>query len=64
MLLLYHIDAGVQTWLPTFPIIKASMIRLRKLLLDKTGLQIDLSTCDGGTTYTGNIARKSFLDCQ
>ena len=64
MLLLYHLDAGVQTWLPTFPIIKASMIRLRKLFLDKTGLQSDLPTCDGGTTSTGSITRKFFMDCQ
>ena len=32
--------------------------------LDKTGLQIDLPSCDGGTTSTGSIARKYLLDCK
>ena len=62
MLLIYHIDAGLHKWSPTSPTIKTSMKRMRSLLGEKTGYQIDLPSCDGGTTSTGNVARNCFSD--
>ena len=37
------------------------MKRMRSLILDKTGYHIDLPSCDGGTTTTGNVSRECFL---
>ena len=38
------------------------MFRLQSLLIEKTGFQIDIPSCDGGTSTTGNVARRCFLD--
>ena len=38
------------------------MFRLQSLLIEKTGFQIDIPSCDGGTSTTGNVARICFLD--
>ena len=62
MLLIYHLDAGLHKWSPTSPKIQNSMKRMRTLLSEKTGYQIDLPSCDGGTTTTGNVARDCFSD--
>ena len=60
MLLIYHLDAGLKKWSPTSQHIQNSMKRMRSMLYEKTGLQIDLPSCDGGTTTTGNVARDCF----
>ena len=62
MLVTYHLDAGLHKWSPTSPSIKTSMKLIRALLLEKTGYQIDLPSCDGGSTTTGNVARNCFSD--
>ena len=62
MLIIYHLDAGSHKWSPTSPLIQTSMKRVRALLTEKTGYQIDLPSCDGGTTTTGNVARDCFSD--
>ena len=60
MLLNYHLNAGVKEWYPTSPRVKNSMNRMRSLLLQETSYHIDLPSCDGGTSSTGNIARDCF----
>ena len=61
MLLIYHLDPGERKWSPTSPKIRNSMIRMRSLLLENTGLHIDLPSCDGGTSTTGNVPNLVFL---
>ena len=60
MLLIYHLDARQRKWSPTSPKIHQSMNRMRNLLLEKTGLHIDIPSCNGGTSSTGNVARSCF----
>ena len=60
MLLKYHLDAGPHKWSPTSPMIQTSMKRVRAILTEKNGYQIDLPSSDGGTTTTGNVARLFF----
>ena len=60
MLLIYHLDAGQRKWSLTSPKIHQSMNRMRSLLLEKTGLHVDISSYDGGTSSTGNVARSCF----
>ena len=62
MLLIYHLDAGFKKWSPTSLHIQNSMKIMRSMLYEKTGLQIDLPSCDGGTTTTGNVARDYFAN--
>ena len=62
MLLIYHLDAGFKKWSPTSLHIQNSMKRMRSMLYEKTGQQIDLPSCDGGTTTTGNVARDCFTN--
>ena len=60
MVLIYNLDAGVKEWYPTSPLMKNSTNRLRFLLLKETSYHIDLLSCDGGTSSTGNVARDCF----
>ena len=60
MLLVYHLDAGQRKWSPISPKIHQSINRMRNLLLEKNGLHIDIPSCDGGTSSTGNVARSCF----
>ena len=60
MLLIYHLDAGQRKCSPTSPKIHLSMNRMRSLLLLKTGLHVDIPSCDGGTSSTGNVAQSCF----
>ena len=62
MLLIYHIRSGTYTWSPTKIVIVDSMKFTREFLNDKTGLNIDMPSSDGGTTSTGNVARSCFLN--
>ena len=60
MLLIYNLDAGVTKWSPTSSQVKNAMDRMRYLLLQETSYHIDLPSCDGGTSSTGNVARDCF----
>ena len=60
MLLIYHLDAGVTKWSPTSSQVRNAMDRMRYLLLQETSYHIDLPSCDGGTSSTGNVARDCF----
>ena len=60
MLVIYHLDAGTTKWSPTSSQVQKSMNRMRDLLLKETSYHIDLPSCDGGTSSTGNVARDCF----
>ena len=60
MLVIYHLDADTTKWLPTSSQVQKSMNRMRDLLLEETSYHIDLPSCDGGTSSTGNVARDCF----
>ena len=62
MLLIYYLDAGVTQWSPSSPHIKNSMNKMRSLLLKETSYHIDLPSCDGETSSTGNVAPDCFND--
>ena len=59
MLVLYHLDVGTTKWSPSSQI-QTSMNRMRNLLLKETSYHIDLPSCDGETSSTGNVARDCF----
>ena len=60
MLLIFHLDAGVTKWSPTSSQVKNVMGKMRYLLLQETSYHIDLPSCDGGTSSTGNVASDCF----
>ena len=60
MLVIYHLDADTTKWSPTSSQVQKSMNRMRDLLLKETSYHIDLPSCDGGTSSTGNVARDCF----
>ena len=68
-LLVYHLHIEKLSWSPTSPAIKESMKFLQTLIQQKTGLKVDQPDTSGGTTSTGNVARRafsnetSFLEC-
>ena len=68
-LLVYHLHIEKMSWSPTSPAIKQSMKFLQTLIQEKTGLKVDQPDSSGGTTSTGNVARRafsnetSFLEC-
>ena len=62
IIFIYHLDARIKKWNPTGSSVKTSMFRLQSLLIEKTGFQIDIPSCDGGTSTTRNVARRCFLD--
>ena len=59
-LLVYHLNCGKFKWSPTSPTIKQSMIFVRTLVQEKTGLKVDQPDASGGTTSTGSVARRAF----
>ena len=61
-LLIYHLNAGKLKWSPTSASIESSMIFVRTLVQEKTGLRIDEPDPHGGTTSTGSVARRAFSD--
>ena len=61
-LLIYHLNSGKYQWSPTSVHIKESMVFVRALIQDKTGLKVDQPDLKGGTSTTGNVARKAFSD--
>ena len=68
-LLVYHLSCGKLTWSPTSTAVKNSMVFVRTLVQEKTGLKIDQPDPKGGTTSTGGVARRAFsseskfIDC-
>ena len=68
-LLVYHLHSGRLIWSPTSAAVKDSMVFVRTLVQEKTGLKIDQPDPRGGTTSTGSVARRAFsneskfLDC-
>ena len=64
-LLVYHLNCGRFKWSPTSPTIKQSMIFVRTLFQEKTGLKVDQPDASGGTTSTRSVARRAFSnECQ
>ena len=61
-LLVYHLHFEKLSWSPTSPAIKQSMKFLQTLIQEKTGLKVDQPDSSGGTTSTGNVARRAFSD--
>ena len=61
-LLVYHLHIEKLSWSPTSPAIKQSMKFLQTLIQENTGLKVDQPDSSGGTTSTGNVARKAFSD--
>ena len=61
-LLIYHLNSGKYQWSPTSVHIKESMVFVRALIQDQTGLKVDQPDPKGGTSSTGNVARKAFSD--
>ncbi|KAI6659736.1 hypothetical protein LOD99_10705 [Oopsacas minuta] len=61
-LLVYHLRIEKFTWSPTSPVIKESMKFLQTFIQEKTGLKVDQPNSSGGTTSTGNVARRAFSD--
>ena len=59
-LLVYHLNCHKLKWSPTSADIRQSMIYVRNLVQEKTGLKVDQPDPSGGTTSTGNIARRAF----
>ena len=68
-LLVYHLNCGKLTWSPTSNEVKNSMVFVRTLVQEKTGLKIDQPDPKGGTTSTGGVPRRTFsseskfIDC-
>ncbi|KAI6659522.1 hypothetical protein LOD99_14447 [Oopsacas minuta] len=61
-LLVYHLRIEKFTWSPTSPVIKESMKFLQTFIQEKTGLKVNQPNSSGGTTSTGNVARRAFSD--
>ncbi|KAI6658196.1 hypothetical protein LOD99_15465 [Oopsacas minuta] len=61
-LLVYHLRIEKFTWSPTSLVIKESMKFLQTFIQEKTGLKVDQPNSSGGTTSTGNIARRALFD--
>ena len=61
-LLIYHLNIEKLSWSPTSLVIKQSMKFLQTLIQEKTGLKVDQPDSSGGTTSTGNVARRAFSD--
>ena len=61
-LIVYHLHIRKFQWSPTTPVIKSSMKIVQKIVQEKTGLKIDQPDSSGGTTSTGNVARRAFSD--
>ena len=61
-LLVYHLHIEKLSCSPTSPVIKQSMKFLQTLIQEKTGLKVDQPDSSGGTTSTGNGARRAFSD--
>ena len=59
-LLVYHLNCKKFTWSPSSKEIKESMIHVRTIIQEVTGLRIDQPDPKGGTTSTGGVARKAF----
>ena len=59
-LLVYHLNSGKYKWSPTSPTIMQSMVFVRSLIQEQTGLKVDQPDTSGGTTSTGRVARKAF----
>ena len=59
-LLVYHLSCKKFTWSLSTREIKDSMIHVRTIIENVTGLRIDQPDPKGGTTSTGGVARKGF----
>ena len=59
-LVIYHLNCGKHSWSPTSLSIKNSMIFVRALVEEKTGLRLDQPDSRGGTSSTGSVARRAF----
>ena len=59
-LLVYHLHVGKLKWSPTTQVIKNSMKIAQKIVQENTGVKIDPPDSSGGTTSTGNVARRAF----
>ena len=68
-LLIYHLNSGELKWAPTSPTIHQSMIFVRNVVQERTGLKIDQPDPSGGTTSTVSVARRAlstesqFIEC-
>ena len=60
--MVYHLHINKQSWSTTSLAIKDSMKFIQSLIQEKTGLKVDLPDSSGGTTSTGNVARRAFSD--
>ena len=60
--MVYHLHINKQSWSTTALAIKDSMKFIQSLIQEKTGLKVDPPDSSGGTTSTGNVARRAFSD--
>ena len=61
-LLVYHLHIGKLKWSTTTTDIKDSMKIVQRIVQEKTGLKVDIPDTSGGTTSTGNVARRAFSE--
>ena len=61
-LVIYHLSSKTTEWSPTSARIKSSMRFVRAIIQEQTGLKVDQPDSRGGTSSTGNVARKAFSD--
>ncbi|KAI6651099.1 hypothetical protein LOD99_5449 [Oopsacas minuta] len=59
-LLVYHLNCNKLTWSPASKEIKDSMMDVRTIVQDVTGLRIDQPDLKEDTTSTGGVARRAF----
>ena len=60
--MVYHLHINKQSRSTTSLAIKDSMKFIQSLIQENTGLKVDLPDSRGGTTSTGNVARRAFSD--
>ena len=61
-LLIYHLQSREYRWSPTSAHIKKSMVFVRRIVQEQTGLQIDQPDPRRGPISTGNIAIRAFSE--
>ena len=61
MLLIYHLNAELNKWTTTSPLIQTLMHQMRDLLLEKPGFHIYIPSCNGGNDSTKILNDPVFL---
>ena len=61
MHLIGHLNAGVSKWSPTSVKVQGAKSFLCGLLKEKLDINIDFASSQGGTSTTGNVARRCLI---